>query len=196
MNYKFEKLISNKGNLIDGPLHVYPKIFGDKRGFFYESWNEKEWINILQIDSQKYNPFVQDNHSSSVRGVLRGLHFQLNPHAQAKLVRCIRGEIYDVAVDIRNNSKTFGEWVAVILNPTINNQLWIPEGFAHGFLSLKEINEINYKVTDYWSKDSEGSLIWNDLDLAIEWPIDKIGSNEILLSEKDKMAPTLKEFSK
>ena len=196
MNYKFEKLIYNKGNLIDGPLHVYPKIFGDKRGFFYESWNEKEWINILQIDSQKYNPFVQDNHSSSVRGVLRGLHFQLNPHAQAKLVRCIRGEIYDVAVDIRNNSKTFGEWVAVILNPTINNQLWIPEGFAHGFLSLKEINEINYKVTDYWSKDSEGSLIWNDVDLAIEWPIDKIGSKEILLSEKDKMAPTLKEFSK
>ena len=192
MKIKTEKLISNKGNFIEGPLHIYPKILGDSRGFFYESWNEKEWIKILESNAQNYKPFVQDNHSSSSIGVLRGLHFQINPCPQGKLVRCIKGEVYDVAIDIRKKSKTFGEWVAVFLNPHISNQIWIPEGFAHGFLSLKESNEINYKVTDYWSKNCEGSLLWNDQDLNIQWPLEKITNHEILLSEKDRNAQSLK----
>lgn len=196
MKFKTEKLISNRGNVVAGPLHIYPKINGDSRGFFYESWNEREWADTLGNISQSYIPFVQDNHSSSSKGVLRGLHFQTRPHAQGKLVRCIKGEVYDVAVDIRKDSKTFSEWVGVFLNPNISNQIWIPEGFAHGFLSLEESNEINYKVTDYWSKECEGSLLWNDKDIDIKWPMKKIGENKLLLSEKDRNAENLKTFAK
>ena len=196
MNLQYSELYNENNRVISGPILLKPKIFGDERGFFFESWNKKNLYEVFKDNDQKEAIFVQDNHSKSTKGVLRALHYQKNPIPQGKLVRCIKGEIFDVAVDIRKKSKTYRSWVSAYLNSENKHQLWIPEGFAHGFLSLKEINEINYKVTDYWSKDSEGSLIWNDVDLAIEWPIDKIGSKEILLSEKDKMAPTLKEFSK
>jgi len=197
MKFSTEKLISNKGNLIDGPIHVIPNVILDERGFFFESWNANDWRKILETHDQPYVSFVQDNHSCSARGILRGLHYQSSPHGQGKLVRCTSGEVFDVAVDIRKDSNTFSEWVAVYLNPSKSNQLWIPEGFAHGFLSLEEKTEINYKVTDYWSKECEGSIAWNDSDLNIYWPLEKINEEKLSLSKKDNEAPSLKEiFSK
>ena len=184
---------SNKGNLINGPLIIKPKAFFDDRGYFFESWNHSEFNKII---SEQVN-FVQDNHSESKYGVIRGLHFQLRPKAQAKLVRCTKGEIFDVLVDIRKNSDTYGEWSSIILNEENKLQFWIPEGFAHGFISLKDFSEVQYKTNEYWDRDCERSLSWKDPDLNIDWPI--ANSNEehkIIINIKDSIAPTLKEIEK
>ncbi|MEX5822133.1 dTDP-4-dehydrorhamnose 3,5-epimerase, partial [Enterobacter hormaechei] len=145
-----------------------PKIFCDDRGFFFESFNQKVFEEAVGYDVH----FVQDNHSKSSKNVLRGLHYQTPPYAQAKLVRCIRGKVYDVAVDIRKASKTYGKWVGVILSEENKRQLWIPEGFAHGFLVLSESAEFVYKTTNFYNKNSEAGLKWNDPYLNIQWPID------------------------
>lgn len=159
-------------------LIIEPKVFGDERGFFYESYNHK---NFEQAVGKEVN-FVQDNHSKSTKGVLRGLHFQKAPYSQGKLVRCILGEVFDVAVDIRENSDTYGEWVGIVLSAENKRQLWIPEGFAHGFLVLSETAEFLYKATNYYHPESEGGIIWNDKNISIDWPID---NNNIILSQKD-----------
>ena len=184
---------SNKGNLIKGPLIIKPKIFPDDRGYFFESWNHAKFNKIISREIH----FVQDNHSESKLGVLRGLHYQLKPKAQAKLVRCTKGEVFDVLVDIRNDSDTFGEWSSVILNVQNKLQFWIPEGFAHGFISLKDFSEVQYKTNEYWDKDLERSLFWKDSDLNINWP--KANTNKrykIITNYKDSIAPSLKEIKK
>jgi len=156
---------------------IEPKVFGDSRGFFFESFNQQAFNQAV---GKEVN-FVQDNHSKSVKGVLRGLHYQLAPHAQGKLVRVVQGEVFDVAVDVRKSSPTFGKWVGEILSAENKKQLWIPEGFAHGFLTLSETAEFLYKTTNYYSPGSEGSIIWNDKAINIVWPLDISPS----LSEKD-----------
>ena len=183
---------SNNGNLIKGPLIIKPKIFFDNRGYFLESWNHSEFNKII---SRKVD-FVQDNHSESKYGVLRGLHYQLEPKAQAKLVRCTKGEVFDVLVDIRKDSDTYGEWSSIVLNEQNKLQFWIPEGFVHGFISLKDFSEVQYKTNEYWDVDHERSLLWNDLDLNINWPIAKNEQYKIITNHKDSIAPTLKEIEK
>jgi dTDP-4-dehydrorhamnose 3,5-epimerase len=143
-----------------------PNVFGDERGFFFESFNQKTFETAIG----RVVNFVQDNHSKSLKGVLRGLHYQLPPMAQGKLVRVTQGEVFDVAVDIRKSSPTFGKWVGLILSSANKRQLWVPEGFAHGFLTLSETAEFLYKTTNYYAPASEGSIIWNDPVLAINWP--------------------------
>lgn len=160
---------------------IEPAVFGDERGFFYESFNQQRFEQVI---GRSVN-FVQDNHSKSVKGVLRGLHYQLPPHPQAKLVRCVAGEVFDVAVDIRKNSPSYGQWVGVLLSEQNKRQLWIPEGFAHGFLVLSDTAEFLYKTTDYWFKDLERSIRWNDSELAIGWPL----TEGLSLSAKDLDAP-------
>jgi dTDP-4-dehydrorhamnose 3,5-epimerase len=166
-------------------LLLEPKIFEDDRGFFFESYNQKTFQDITGLSIN----FVQDNHSKSTKGVLRGLHYQLPPMAQGKLVRVTQGEIFDVAVDLRKNSPTFGQSVSAILSAENKHQLWIPEGFAHGFLTLSQTAEVLYKTTAYYSKEHERSILWNDETLAISWP----HITSILLSDKDSSAP---EFNK
>ena len=184
---------SNKGNLIKGPLIIKPKIFPDSRGYFFESWNYSEFNEII---SREVN-FVQDNHSESKFGVLRGLHYQLNPKAQAKLVRCTKGKVFDVLADIRKGSKTYGEWSSVILSAQNKLQFWIPEGFVHGFVSLKYFSEVQYKTNEYWNKDYERSLFWKDKDLNINWPILNFKRKcKIITNYKDSIAPSLKEIEK
>ena len=145
---------------------IEPRVFGDDRGFFFESFNEKAF-NAATGNSL---PFVQDNHSKSVRGVLRGLHYQLPPKAQGKLVRVVQGEVFDVAVDIRKDSPTYGQWVAEVLSADNKKQMWIPPGFAHGFLTLSDTAEFLYKTTDYWSPEHERAIKWDDASLNIPWP--------------------------
>ncbi|MEH8149453.1 dTDP-4-dehydrorhamnose 3,5-epimerase [Aeromonas veronii] len=157
-----------------------PKVFGDERGFFFESFNHKLFEEAVGYPVT----FVQDNHSKSSKGVLRGLHYQLPPHAQGKLVRCVAGEVFDVAVDIRKSSPTFGQWVGVHLSGENKRQLWIPEGFAHGFVTLSETAEFLYKTTNYYAPQSEGSICWDDPQVGIEWPLE----GEVSLSKKDKGA--------
>ncbi len=164
-------------------LILEPKVFGDERGFFYESFNEQAWQEATGVEAH----FVQDNHSRSTMGVLRGLHYQLSPAAQGKLVRCVVGEVFDVAVDIRRNSPTFGRWIGVRLSAENKQQLWVPPGLAHGFLVLSASADILYKATDYYSPKYERAIIWNDEDLAIKWPLDC----QPLLSKKDAAAPSL-----
>lgn len=154
-----------------------PKIFGDERGYFYESFSQK----VFEAAVGRKVEFVQDNHSKSCKGVLRGLHYQMEPHAQGKLVRCVAGEVFDVAVDIRKNSPTFGQWVGVNLSADNKRQLWIPEGFAHGFLVLSESAEFVYKATNYYAPLHEAGVMWDDEVINIEWP-----SVDVILSEKDK----------
>ena len=149
-------------------LLIEPKVFGDERGFFFESFNARAFEQATGLDVT----FVQDNHSKSAKNVLRGLHYQLPPKAQGKLVRVVQGEVFDVAVDLRKGSKTFGRWVAQILSARNKQQLWIPPGFAHGFLTLSEGAEFLYKTTDYYSPEHERSLLWCDSELGIHWPID------------------------
>lgn len=161
-----------------------PTVFGDHRGFFFESFSQKFFDEAVGISVS----FVQDNHSKSSRGVLRGLHYQLNPNAQGKLVRCVEGEVFDVAVDIRKGSATFGQWVGVELSAENKRQLWIPAGFAHGFVTLTETAEFVYKTTNYYAKESERSIVWNDPDIAIDWKI-----SDVLLSDKDQHAPRLQD---
>jgi len=162
-----------------------PKFFGDDRGFFYESFVQSVFEEATGLTRQ----FVQDNHSKSQRGVLRGLHYQINPKAQGKLVRVIQGEVFDVAVDIRKDSPTFGHWVGEILSAENRKQLWVPEGFAHGFVTLSETAEFLYKTTSPYAPSHERAIIWNDPDLAIDWPI----STAPLLSGKDQVAVAFKD---
>jgi dTDP-4-dehydrorhamnose 3,5-epimerase len=156
---------------------IEPKVFGDERGFFFESFNQK----VFEAAIGRKVEFVQDNHSKSVKGVLRGLHYQLPPMEQGKLVRVVQGEVFDVAVDIRKSSPTFGKWVGVNLSAENKRQLWIPEGFAHAFLTLSETAEFLYKTTNFYSPEHEKTIIWDDFDLSIKWPIDKTPN----LSKKD-----------
>ncbi|MDZ3990452.1 dTDP-4-dehydrorhamnose 3,5-epimerase [Pseudomonas sp. Teo4] len=160
-----------------------PRVFGDERGFFYESFNARVFNEATGLQPD----FVQDNHSKSVKGVLRGLHYQLPPHAQGKLVRVVQGEVFDVAVDIRCSSPTFGKWVGTVLSAQNNQQLWIPPGFAHGFVTLSETAEFLYKTTDFYSVQSERCIAWDDPDIAIDWPIDFVPS----LSVKDQVGKAL-----
>lgn len=166
-------------------LLVEPGVHGDPRGFFLESYNERRFNAAVGREVR----FVQDNHSRSGKNVLRGLHYQLPPHAQAKLVRVVSGAIFDVAVDIRRSSPTFGQWVGAVLSAENQRQLWIPEGFAHGFFTQTESAEVLYKASAYYSPGDEGLVAWNDPAVAIEWPI----VNEPLLSRKDQLAPFLGE---
>ena len=164
-------------------LLVKPRVFEDERGFFFESFNKRDWIDATGIECD----FVQDNHSRSTMGVLRGLHYQLPPAAQGKLVRALVGEIFDVAVDIRKSSPNFGKWVGHQLSDENKLQMWVPEGFAHGFLVLSEVAEVHYKATNYYSPGNERGICWNDSSLAINWPT----TGEMFLSEKDSIAPLL-----
>ena len=163
-------------------LIIEPKVFGDERGFFFESFNQ----SVFEEAVGRHVAFVQDNHSKSSKGVLRGLHYQLAPHAQGKLVRCVLGEVFDVAVDIRKSSPTFGQWVGVNLSAENKRQLWIPEGFAHGFLTLSDTAEFLYKATNFYHQASERSIRWDDKNIAIDWP-----TQDVILSSKDQVAPFL-----
>ena len=170
---------------IEGLLILEPRVFGDDRGWFMESFNKKAFEQILKERNLPIPQFVQDNHSCSQKNTLRGLHFQKAPHAQGKLVRVVQGKAWDVAVDIRPKSKTYGQWVGVELSGENSKQFWIPEGFAHGFVALEDNTQFLYKTTNYYNKESEGAIIWNDPDLKIEWPVDE---DQVNLSEKDKLA--------
>jgi dTDP-4-dehydrorhamnose 3,5-epimerase len=167
---------------IDGLVVLKPTIFKDNRGYFMESYNQKN-INKLLGNVN----FVQDNESESSRGVLRGLHFQKPPYAQAKLVRCLKGSVLDVVLDLRKDSKTYGIFETILLTEENKKQLFIPKGFAHGFVVLSETAIFSYKVDNYYNPDSESGILWNDLDLNIDW---KINKKEIIVSEKDKSLPT------
>jgi len=162
---------------------IEPTVFGDERGFFMETWNQKQFEELV---TGKPTEFVQDNHSKSGKGILRGLHYQTE-NTQGKLVRVISGEVFDVAVDIRKNSKTFGQWVGVALSEENKRQLWIPEGFAHGFYVTSSEAEFVYKCTDYYNPNAEVSIKWNDENIGIDWPL----SSPPLLSKKDMDAINL-----
>ncbi|MCC7702218.1 dTDP-4-dehydrorhamnose 3,5-epimerase [Janthinobacterium sp. GW460P] len=163
-------------------LILEPTVFGDDRGFFYESFNQKRFAELTGVTRS----FVQDNHSKSAKGVLRGLHYQIQ-QPQGKLVRVTAGAVFDVTVDLRKNSPSFGRWVGVVLSAANKRQLWIPEGFAHGFLVTSDNAEFLYKTTDYWAPEFERSILWNDPAIGINWPLD----GEPLLSGKDKAATLL-----
>lgn len=181
MPFEFEKLE------IDGVILIKPKVFGDSRGFFMESYKKSEFSkNGIDVK------FVQDNHSKSARGVLRGLHYQAKPEAQAKLVRCIKGKIFDVVVDLRLNSKTYGKWAKAELSGENNYMLFIPEGFAHGFVVISDEAELLYKTNTEFSPQHDRGLLWCDKDINIDWGIDF----EPILSEKDKFQPKFTEINK
>jgi dTDP-4-dehydrorhamnose 3,5-epimerase len=165
-------------------LVLTPKVFGDARGFFFESFNARDFRELTGSPLS----FVQDNHSKSAKGVLRGLHYQIQK-PQGKLVRVVQGEVFDVAVDLRKSSPTFGRWIGEVLSAENNKQLWIPPGFAHGFVVLSESAEFLYKTTDYWYPEHERSLLWNDPTVGIEWPVDF----EPQLAAKDAAGKTLPE---
>ncbi|MDZ5456543.1 dTDP-4-dehydrorhamnose 3,5-epimerase [Azohydromonas lata] len=169
---------------LEGVLILEPKVFGDERGFFMESFNQRAFDEAVghHVD------FVQDNHSRSSRGVLRGLHFQLPPHAQGKLVRVTQGSVFDVAVDMRKSSPTFGRWVGVELTGTNHRQFWIPPGFAHGFVVTSDSADFLYKTTDYYAPQAEGALRWDDPTVGVQWPLQDLTP---LLSPKDAQAPLL-----
>jgi dTDP-4-dehydrorhamnose 3,5-epimerase len=169
---------------IDGLIEIFPKVFGDQRGFFLETFNESRYNKFLNNVQ-----FVQDNFSSSNKGVLRGLHFQKPPNSQGKLVQVIAGSALDVAVDLRKNSNTFGQHVKVILSAEKRNQFWIPEGFAHGFLALEDNTIFSYKCTNYYNPQSEVTILWNDRSLHIDWQIDNP-----IISPKDKEGVLFKDF--
>ena len=170
---------------IEGLVIIEPTVFCDERGFFVETYNQNDF-NEVGLNMK----FVQDNQSGSVKGVLRGLHYQ-KKFQQGKLVRVINGRVFDVAVDLRNGSKTFGKWFGVELSQENHKQLYIPEGFAHGFLVLSDVAEFCYKVTDFYHADDEGGIAWNDSEIGIEWPIEK--DMRLILSEKDKNWKKLSE---
>ncbi len=170
-----------------GCVVIEPKVFGDERGFFLETFQADRYRDQAGIDL----PFVQDNHSRSRKGVLRGLHFQ-KTKPQGKLVRVVSGEVFDVAVDIREGSATFGQWEGVILSEKNKRQFWVPPGFAHGFLVLSDVADFEYKCTDYYDPSDEGALVWNDPDIGIQWPQPEGAS--IQLSEKDAAAPSFAQL--
>jgi dTDP-4-dehydrorhamnose 3,5-epimerase len=165
-------------------LIIEPTVFGDERGFFFESFNERDFAELTGIAPR----FVQDNHSRSAQGVLRGLHYQVR-QPQGKLVRVVAGEVFDVSVDIRKNSPTFGRWVGVMLSAENKRQVWIPPGFAHGFLVMSESADCLYKTTDYWAPEHERCIRWNDPAIAIEWPVKRPPT----LSKKDQAGKLLRE---
>ena len=187
---------SASGQPLSGPLLITPQVFGDERGFFYESWNERRFradlitAGVPAAEAEALQ-FRQDNHSRSSRGVLRGLHFQLPPKPQGKLVRCSVGAIFDVAVDLRRGSPSYGQWVGAELSAENHQQLWVPVGFAHGFFTLSEMAEVQYKASGFWNRDCERSLRWDDPALAITWPLQRAGVQEPLLAAKDAEAPLL-----
>lgn len=180
MPFEFEKLE------IDGVVLVKPSVFGDNRGFFMESYKKSEFV-ANGIDAE----FIQDNHSKSVKNVLRGLHYQANPKPQAKLVRCVKGKICDVAVDLRPNSKTFGKWVKAELSEENKHMLYIPENFAHGFVVLSDEAELIYKTSNEYSFELDRGVLWCDKDINVDW-----GVEDPILSEKDKIQPKLTEINK
>lgn len=163
-------------------LLLEPKVFGDERGYFFESYNARDFREATGLQVE----FVQDNHSMSAKGVLRGLHYQIQ-HPQGKLLRAVQGSVFDVAVDLRKFSPTFGRWVGALLSADNRRQLWVPPGFAHGFLTLSDTAEVLYKTTDYWYPEHERSLLWNDPSIGIEWPVE----GEPRLAAKDVAAPGL-----
>ena len=175
---------------IEGLTVINIKLYEDKRGFFMETWQKKAFEQ-LGINAD----FVQDNHSKSKKGVLRGIHFQ-EKHMQAKLVRCVKGKIMDIAIDLREGSKSFGQYFKLILTETKNKLLFIPEGFGHGFLSLQDDSELFYKTTDYYCPKCENGIVFNDPDLKIDWQTKELGIESIVLSEKDQDLPTLKDWLK
>lgn len=169
---------------------IEPTVFGDNRGFFMETYSKKDFQEIgLNMD------FVQDNHSKSKKGVLRGLHFQTK-HTQGKLVRAIKGSVWDVAVDLRKDSETFGKWYGLLLSEENKRMIYVPEGFAHGFVTLEDETEFQYKCTDYYAPEYDSGIIWNDKDIAIEWPFEEYGIKveDLSLSEKDKKQQSFEEF--
>ena len=166
-------------------LLIEPKVFGDDRGFFFESFNERSFDEAVG----RRVAFVQDNHSRSARHVLRGLHFQIE-QTQGKLVRVVSGSVYDVAVDLRRSSPRFGQWVGLELSEANRRQLWIPEGFGHGFLVTSDVADFLYKTTDYWSPAAERCIVWNDPTLAIEWPLD---GAEPVVSTKDRVGAAFED---
>ena len=181
MPFEFEK------QSIEDVILVKPKVFGDNRGFFMETYKKSEFVaNGINVE------FTQDNHSKSTKGVLRGLHYQAKPYGQAKLIRCVKGRIYDVAVDIRKNSKTFGQYVKVELSEEKRNMVFIPEGFAHGFVALADDVEILYKTSGEYAPQADRGIIWNDKEISIDWGIDF----EPILSDKDKYQSELSEINK
>lgn len=170
---------------LDGLFIVHPQLFGDERGWFMESFNQQRFESVFEELNLPVPNFVQDNHSKSSRGVLRGLHYQLPPKAQGKLVRVVQGKVWDVAVDIRKGSPTFGQWVGEELSADNHKQLWIPPGFAHGFITLSDTAEFLYKTTDYYSPEHERAIRWDDPQLAIAWPF---CTTDIQISAKDQQA--------
>lgn len=170
---------------LDGLFIVHPQVFGDERGWFMESFNQQRFESVFEELNLPVPNFVQDNHSKSSRGVLRGLHYQLPPKAQGKLVRVVQGKVWDVAVDIRKGSPTFGQWVGEELSADNHKQLWIPPGFAHGFITLSDTAEFLYKTTDYYSPEHERAIRWDDPQLAIAWPL---CTTDIQISAKDQQA--------
>jgi dTDP-4-dehydrorhamnose 3,5-epimerase len=167
---------------------IEPKVFGDDRGFFFESFNQKLFEDAIGRPVR----FVQDNHSRSTQGVLRGLHYQIqNP--QGKLVRAVTGEVLDVAVDMRRSSTTFGKWVCALLSAENKRQLWVPEGFAHGFLVLSEAADFLYKTTDYYAPEHERCLLWNDAEIAVNWMLDRLNGVTLQLSAKDRLGKPFRE---
>ena len=186
---KFENIKSIKGNLISDLFLISPEIFHDARGHFYESWNKAIFNEAIgrEID------FMQDNQSSSQKGVLRGLHYQINPYPQGKLIKCLKGEIFDVAVDLRKSSNTFCEWAGILLNEENKKQLWIPEGFAHGFLTMSNTADVLYKTNNFWNKDHERCIKWDDKNLGIQWPLNNINLQYPIVSTKDKNGASLDE---
>ena len=189
---KFQNLKTNKNTTINGPLLLKPTIYEDNRGYFYESWNQSAFNKALDKDII----FIQDNISISRKGVVRGLHFQINPKPQGKLITCRKGSIFDVAVDLRESSNTFGYYCSAYLDEENKDQLWIPNGFAHGFMSLSDNTEVQYKVQGSWDTNCERSIKWDDPDLCIDWPIIINKIDKIILSRKDSIAPSFKSILK
>ena len=188
---RIDSLKTKKNTLILGPKILTPNLINDDRGYFFESWNKKIFDDFLKSEIN----FKQENISLSKKGVLRGLHFQIKPFPQGKLISCLSGSIYDVVVDIRKDSNTFAKWGSVILTPKNEKLFWIPEGFAHGFLALEDNTRIQYKVTDYWEKNYERSINWSDKFINIDWNFKYFGISSPILSKKDEDAPYLSEFN-
>ncbi len=184
----YEQLRTDNGEYIDGPYLIKPTILKDERGYFLETWNK---LTFSKLINEEVN-FIQENSLYSNLGVLRGLHYQKHPMSQGKLLQVFRGSIFDVIVDLRENSKTFSKYSSVFLNSKDEYLLWIPKGFAHGFLSMENNTKVIYKVTNHWNKEYEKSIIWNDQELDISWPLKKIAIDYPILSEKDKKASSLR----
>ncbi len=179
-------MVAERLGSLQGLALLVPSVFEDSRGFFAESYNRERFRAVTGVDTE----FVQDNHSRSIRGVLRGLHYQLSPREQGKLVRVVRGAVLDVAVDIRRSSPTFGEWFSVELTEDNHKQLWVPPGFAHGFLTMSESADLVYKVTEYYSPEHDRGIRWDDPEIGIDWP--DVGIDPIV-SQKDADAPFLRD---